>query len=154
MQIFFYRFLATAVFILWSGSVLADDPPASVESFSPYELVGDWQFVNSNSGTKYGGDIRIKVTGLDKSGSMRGTISYDGRQLNDSCGTRGVFNDDPVEAEVVKLRDEYRISFMAKCFRGQSPRLFSWTLVCSGPICSQPTVLPHGKGALTLTEKR
>lgn len=154
MQITFHRIVTTAAFIVWSGAVLADDQPTSVESFSPYELAGDWQFVNSNSGTKYGGDIKVKVNGIDKSGSMRGMISYDGRQLNDSCGTRGVFSDEPVEAEVIKLKDEYRVTFMAKCSRGQSPRLFSWTLACSGAVCSQPTVLPHGRGVLTLTEKR
>jgi hypothetical protein len=154
MTVTFPRLLAVALLALLSLSVFADDQATSLAGFNPYELVGGWQFVNSNSGTKYGGEIKVKVNSLEKSGSMRGTISYDGRQLNDSCGTRGVFSDEPVEAEVIKLRDEYRISFMTKCSRGQSPRLFSWTLVCSGATCSQPTVLPHGKGVLTLTEKR
>ena len=148
------RLFVTGMFVLLPGFVSADDQSASVRDFSPYELVGEWQFVNSRSGTKYGGDVKVKVNGIDKAGSMRGSISYDGRQLNDSCGTRGVFSDEPVDAEVIKSRDEYRISFMAKCARGQSPRLFSWTLVCSGAVCSQPTVLPHGTGVLSLTERR
>lgn len=154
MQRTTHRFLALAGFFLWSVTASATDALPKVESFVPYELVGEWQFVNSNSGAKYGGDIKVKVNSLEKPGSMRAVISYDGRQLNDICGTRGIFSDEPVEAEVVKLQDEYRISFMAKCMRGQSPRLFSWTLVCTGTVCSQPTVLPHGKGVLTLTEKR
>ncbi|MCV2357625.1 hypothetical protein LNV08_01400 [Paucibacter sp. TC2R-5] len=127
---------------------------ADLENFKPYELVGDWIFLNSSSGTKYGGDVAVKIDKLDKLGTMRGMISYDGRQLNDACGTRGVLSDEPVAAEIIKSRDEYRISFMTKCLRGQSPRLFSWTLVCDTASCTQPTVLPHGRGVLTLTEKR
>lgn len=130
------------------------DQPAKLENFSPYELVGNWQFVSSNSGTTYGGDIKVSVGSMDKSGAMRGMISYDGRQLNDACGTRGVFSDEPVDAEIIKSKGGYRISFMAKCLRGQSPRPFNWTLVCEGATCSRPTVEPHGRGALTLTEKR
>lgn len=154
MQRTVHRFLALFGFFLWSVTTSAADPSPKAEGFVPYELVGGWQFVNSNSGAKFGGEIKVKVNSLEKSGSMRAVVSYDGRQLNDSCGTRGIFSDEPVEAEVVKLQDEYRISFMAKCLRGQSPRLFSWTLVCTDAVCSQPTVLPHGKGVLTLTEKR
>ena len=154
MQITLPRISVAASLLLFAASAVADDPPANSENFSPYELVGDWQFMNSNSGTKYGGDIKVRVNRLDKPGTMRGTISYDGRQLNDVCGTRGVFSDEPVEAEIIKSNDEYRISFMAKCLRGQSPRLFSWTLVCESATCSQPTVAPNGRGVLTLTEKR
>lgn len=154
MHTTFRRVLATVPFILATASAVADDQSTKPESFRPYELVGDWQFVNTNSGTKYGGDIKLKVDSMDNSGAMRGVISYDGRQLNDVCGTRGVFSDEPVEAEILKSKDEYRISFMTKCLRGQSPRLVSWTLVCMGAVCSQPTVLQHGKGVLTLTEKR
>lgn len=148
-----FRVLATITFILLAASSVAEEEPNKPEGFSPYELVGGWQFVNSSSGNKYGGDIRVKVNSMDKPGVMRGMISYDGRQLNDVCGTRGVFSDEPVEAEVIKSKGEYSISFRAKCLWGESPRLFSWTLVCEGATCSQPTVLPHGRGALTLTEK-
>ncbi|MEJ8838081.1 hypothetical protein [Ramlibacter sp. AN1133] len=148
------RVLAVVLAFLATAPAVADDQSTKSESFTPYELVGDWQFINTNSGTKFGGDIKIKVDRIDNSGAMRGLISYDGRQMNDVCGTRGVFSDEPVEAEIIKSKDEYRISFMTKCVRGQNPRLFSWTLVCSGAVCSQPTVLPHGKGVLTLTEKR
>jgi hypothetical protein len=85
MQITLHRVLVTASLILSAASALADDPSADSENFSPYELVGDWQFVNSNSGKKYGGDIKVNVDRLDKPGAMRGTISYDCRQLNDVC---------------------------------------------------------------------
>ena len=153
MQTYFSRFLAILMLLPLAVSVGAQESPAKAESFIPYELVGGWQFVN-NGGTKYSGDIKVKINSVDTTGAMRGMISYDGRQTNDVCGTRGVFSDEPVEAEIIKTKDEYKISFMTKCLRGVSPRLASWTLTCEGATCTQQDASTRVTGGKTLVEKR
>ena len=132
----------------------ADEKIQGVDTFKPYKLVGGWKFVNSSTGRNYGGDIEVEVSRVDEKGIMHGRISYDGRQSNDRCGTKPLFTDTPVEAEIVKLNKEYRITFQANCQVGVSPRTFSWTLLCDDDgVCSFPTALPWGNGVTTLTEK-
>lgn len=93
--------------------------------FKPYKLLGDWQFVNTNSGVKFGGGIEVIIESIDQKGVMRGRISYDGRQTNDKCGTKPLFTDTPVEAEINKRESEYNVSFQLNCSAGKSPRVFS-----------------------------
>jgi hypothetical protein len=86
---------------------------------------------------------------------MHGRISYDGRQTNDQCSTKPLFIDTPVEAEIIRVGKDYRISFSVNCLKGSSPRVMSWTLICDeSGTCSQPIVQPWGKGAITLTTQK
>lgn len=154
MKIGLLRPICSLAIFLAPTARSADESTSKIDAFAPYELVGDWHFTNSTSGRKYGGDVKVTIDSIDGAGVMRGKVSYDGRQTNDMCSTRGVFSDDPVPAEIIKADDSYRISFMVNCVKGQSPRLRSWTLVCENGICSRPEVLPHGSGRLALKEKR
>ena len=122
--------------------------------FKPYELVGDWNFVNSNTGVQFKGDVKVMLTSIDASGVMRGKVSYDGRQTNNACSTQGVFSDTPIDIEATKTSNEYRLVFSIKCVSGESPRRRDWTLVCENDVCVRPEVLPHGQGRLALREKR
>lgn len=86
---------------------------------------------------------------------MQGRISYDGRQLNDVCSTVGLLTDKPVETEVIKSGNAYKVAFSVNCARGASPRVFVWALECAADgVCTQPNDSARGKGATTLTEKR
>ncbi len=124
-------------------------------SFQPYQLVGDWNFVNSNTGNKYGGNIEVDVKAMDSKGTMHGLISYDGRQTNDKCGTKPLFTDKPVEAEIVKSANDYRIAFQVNCSNGASPRLITWTLTCDDKgDCTEPEVAAWGRGRKLLREVR
>ena len=143
-------FVATAMF--QPGA--ANEATVKPETFKPFELTGDWYFTNNNSGVRYGGDVKVSIVSIDATGVMRGKVSYDGRQTNDVCSTRGLFSDDPVDAEVIRGANEYKISFNIKCAKGNSPRLRSWTLTCENNVCTRPEVASHGKGLLTLNEKR
>ena len=135
-------------------STFADDKTQAPENFKPYDMVGNWKFVNSNTGANYGGDIEVVINSIDSKGIMHGLISYDGRQTNDQCGTKPLFTDKPVEAELIKSNEDYRVTFQVNCLKGITPRIFSWTLVCSdNGVCSQPIVQPWGKGAIVLTKK-
>lgn len=147
----FVKLLSCILFVLISTPACAEDTSLKPEQFKPYELIGYWQFTNSG-GVKYGGDIKVKIASVDSASVMRGVVSYDGRQTNDKCGTRGISNDEPVDAEIRRVNGQYQVSFTLKCLRGESPRPFNWTLVCEGTTCSQPTVAPNGTGAVTLTE--
>ena len=137
-----------------TGVAVADEKAEQAVPFKPFELVGNWQFTNTDTGVRYDGDIKVAVGSIDTNGAMRGRISYDGRQSNDNCTTKQLFDDTPVDVEVVKANNDYLINFQLKCSRGESPRLFSWTLVCENAVCIQRTVRPHGKGAITLKENR
>jgi hypothetical protein len=123
--------------------------PASA-AFKPFGLVGEWTFVSAESGRRYGGEIKVEVKTIDSVGVMRGSVSYDGRQTNDNCSTRGMFSDEPVDAEITKTNGGYQVSFTVKCSKGESPRLRRWGLTCENAVCTQPEILPHGKGAVTL----
>lgn len=105
-----------------------------------------------NSGRKYSGDVRIDVNTIAANGIMQGKVSLDGRQTNDYCSTRGVFNDDPVEAEIRKTSVGYDVAFMLKCLKGESPRARQWTLTCEGDTCTRPEVAPNGNGMLTVRQ--
>lgn len=134
---------------------LAAQDAGKAADFKPFQLVGEWKFVNLNTGVNYGGAIEIDVNGIDGKGIMKGKISYDGRQTNDKCSTKTLFSDQPVEAEIIKANADYRVTFQVPCATGASPRIFSWTLVCdANGLCSQPTVLPHGKGATFVKERK
>ena len=151
------NFARIACYLIAMSSILpafADDKPQKAEDFRPYKLIGDWKFVNSNSGRNYGGDIEVTITSIDGNGIMRGRISYDGRQTNDQCSTKELFSDKPVEAEIIKTNNEYRITFQVNCSTGISPRVVSWTLVCEQATCSRPDVQPWGKGLMVLRESR
>ena len=148
-----HRNLLRIIIILMTGLCSASysaEPSAQTEPFTPYRLVGGWSFVNSNTGTKYGGDAKVNIDSIGTSGLMHATVSYDGRQTNDICTTRGVFSDKPVEAEVEKTSQGYIVSFNIGCVKGQSPRLRSWTLTCNDGLCTEPEIEPWGKGMLTL----
>lgn len=153
MQLNFVRSLSCILLVLICAPARAQDANLKPEQFMPFELVGVWHFTNSH-GVKYGGDVRVKVASMNDTSVMRGVVSYDGRETNDKCGTRGIATDEPVSAEIRKSNDQYRISFNLKCLSGASPRPFNWILVCEGATCSQSTVAPNGAGAITLTEKR
>ena len=148
-----------AGFALLCGSLtglpsMAQDATQAAE-FKPFQLVGGWEFLNANTGVKYGGAIEIAVNAVDSKGVMKGQISYDGRQTNDKCGTKTLFNDQPVEAEILKANANYRVTFQVPCTKGASPRIFSWTLACDGNgLCSQPTVVAHGRGTTFVKEKK
>ena len=153
------KFLSRVVLVLLatiSAAISsADEKIQGPENFKPYKLVGGWKFVNSNTGANYGGDIELRINSVDDKGIMHGLISYDGRQTNDKCGTKPLFKDTPVEAEIIKSNKEYRITFQVPCPIGTSPKTFSLTFLCSDDgSCSYPTVLPWGKGVTTLTEER
>lgn len=141
--------------MLSAAMCFADDKMQKSEDFKPYKLAGDWKFVNSNTGVKYGGDVEVVINNMDSKGVLHGRISYDGRQTNDKCGTKALFTDKPVEAEIIKTNEGYRVTYEVPCSIGVSPRVFSRSLACTDHgICSQPEVLPWGKGVLSLTEKR
>lgn len=123
------------------------------DEFRPFKLVGDWKFQNARSGVNYRGDIEVSVSSRDPNGVMRGSISYDGRQTNEKCSTRGLVNDTPVPAEIVRSDDTYRITFRVPCSVGESPRDMSWTLTCKGGVCELPIIQPWGKGRTSLTVK-
>ena len=133
---------------------LAGDKAGQAADFRPYKLVGDWQFVSSVTGRHYGGDIEVTITSIDGNGTMRGQISYDGRQTNDQCSTKRLFIDKPAEAEIIKTANDYRVTFQVDCLHGVSPRIISWTLTCKEGACSMPDVLPWGQGAKVLRESR
>jgi len=136
--------------LLGFTSATAADSITPNDAFKPYKLVGGWDFTSASSGRKYSGDVWIEVNALAANGIMQGKVSFDGRQTNDNCSTRGVFNDDPVEAEIRKTSVGYDVSFMLKCLKGESPRSRQWTLTCEGDTCTRPEVLPNGKGMLTV----
>lgn len=138
--------------LLGCTSAIAADPTAANDAFKPFKLVGGWDFTSINSGRKYSGDVRIEVNTFAANGVMQGKVSFDGRQTNDNCSTRGVFNDDPVEADIRKTSVGYDVSFMLKCLKGESPRARQWTLACEGDTCTRPEVLPNGKGMLTVKQ--
>lgn len=146
------RLVGFSLIVMLSAVVSANE--ATSEAFKPYSLVGNWHFTNANTGVKFGGDMKVQINTIDNSGVMRGQLSLDGRQTNDNCGTMGAFSDEPVEVEVTKAKGEYQMSFRLKCSKGESPRTYNWTFACDGVSCVRPTVLPHGKGAATLQEKR
>jgi hypothetical protein len=127
------------------------------QGFKPFKLTGNWKFVNSNTGVNYGGDIEVAIESVDPTGIMHGHISYDGRQTDDQCGTKPLFVDTPVEAEVMKRGNEYRVSYSVKCLKGESPRRRSLTVVCGEDgVCSSPKpfVLAWGTGMTVLKIKR
>jgi len=134
--------------------VLRPGPPPAVSAadFRPYKLVGAWNFTNSNTGARYGGDVAVDIKSMESNGSMRGLLSYDGTQTNDRCSTKTLFSNDPVEAEVQKIDGGYRVWFALKCATGQNQ--FGWTLACKDGVCTLPQVLPHGKGETALREVR
>jgi len=132
----------------------ADDSPQNPDGFKPYKLVGNWQFHSSNSGRDFGGDIEVAIISIDSTGIMHGKISYDGRQTNDQCSTKELFNDKPAEVEIIKTNNDYRITFQVNCKTGVTPRVISWTLRCEEATCSRPEVQAWGKGVTVLTEKR
>jgi hypothetical protein len=148
--------LVTALLLVLAQhqSVFSSETAGQTLPFKPYELVGDWSFTNSNTGVHFKGDVKVMLTSVDSSGVMRGKISYDGRQTNDACSTRGVFSDTPIDVEATKTPNEYRLVFSIKCASGESPRRREWTLVCENDVCTRPLVLPHGQGRLALREKR
>lgn len=143
------------VLIITATKAFSQTSDAGTKSFEPYKLVGDWNFVNSNTGTKYGGDIEVVVKAMEPNGTMHGLISYDGRQTNDKCGTKPLFTDKPVEAEITKSANDYRIAFQVNCSSGISPRLVTWTLTCDDKgDCTQPEVQSWGRGRKLLREVR
>lgn len=133
--------------------VIAQDAASQANAFRPYELVGEWQFTNTN-GVRYRGDIKVAIASADPNGVMRGRVSYDGRQTNDKCTTRPVVTDAPVDAEVVRSDNGYRVTFQLTCLSGESPRPFQWVLGCESGVCTQTTVVPNGRGLITLRENR
>jgi len=154
MTIFFTAIFFILFAVMSIVPTFADDASRTPNDFKPYKLVGNWQFVNSNTGRNYGGDIEVAITSIDGNGTMHGLISYDGRQTNDKCSTKELFADKPVEAEIIKANNDYRVTFQVNCLTGVSPRVISWTLTCAEAICSMPEVLPWGKGAKVLRETR
>lgn len=136
----------------YSSLASAQEQKGSPDQFKPFKMSGEWTFVGSNSGRKYGGNASLDVKEIDGSGKMRGMVSFDGRQTNDNCSTRGVFSDEPVQAEVLKTPSGYLVSFMLNCLKGESPRSRTWELTCASGVCTRPEVLPHGNGVLTLKE--
>lgn len=151
--------LTIATFLSTYAAVFAQDTKTevvtsvSMPTFKPFKLVGDWKFVN-NGGTNYGGEIEIAINSVDSKGIMHGQASYDGRQTNSICGTKLLFNDKPVDAEIIKITEGYQITFEYPCLQGTSPRTKILTLVCdANGVCSMPEILPHGKGMTVLTNK-
>ena len=125
------------------------------QDFKAYKLQGEWTFTNTRTGVNYGGPIEVQVNSIDAKGVMKGQISYDGRQTNDKCTTKALFNDVPVDVEVIKSGTEYRLAYRLNCSVSPSPRDFSMTLSCNAEgVCSQPTERPWGKGLISLREVR
>lgn len=124
------------------------------EAFQPFRLVGEWHFTNSQTGRRFGGPVLVTVDSLEAGGAMRGTVSYDGRQTNDACSTRGLFKDEPVPAEITRTADGYLLSYSIPCARGASPRLRQVQLACGNGLCTRPEVQAWGRGELVLKEER
>ena len=139
-----------AALLACSGIVSAQGQQPSSEVFRPFQMTGEWNFINDESGRKYSGDVILDVQAVDGAGKMRGTVSFDGRQTNDNCSTRGIFSDVPVAADISKITSGYNVTFALKCSKGDSPRTRVWELTCEKGVCTHPEVLPHGKGVLTL----
>lgn len=98
---------AFAVLLLCDPWVASAQGGANADSFNPMQLVGEWKFQNRETGVKYGGEIAIDIVRAGSNGAMQGLLSYDGRQTNDNCSTRGLMSDTPVEAEIVKTQLGY-----------------------------------------------
>ena len=116
------------------------------------KMAGEWTFVSSNTGRKYRGDVRLDVWETNGSGKMQGIVYFDGRQTNDICSTKSIWNPGPAKAYVEKRPTGYYVSFKTNCSVGKSPRLKEWELTCENGVCTRPEVLPHGKGILKLKE--
>lgn len=141
--------------LLCSPAVASAQASSQSEGFKPVKLVGEWQFQNRETGVKYGGEIAIDILRAGSTGAMQGLVSYDGRQTNDKCSTRGLLSDNPAEAEVVKTQLGYQVAFRLKCASGESPRQFKWNLSCgSDGVCSEPTTRPWGTGIISVREKK
>lgn len=138
-----------------SPCVVSAQASAPLESFKAVKLIGEWQFQNRETGVKYGGEITIEILRAASTGAMQGLVSYDGRQTNDKCSTRGLLSDTPAEAEVVNTQSGYQVAFRLKCASGESPRQFKWNLSCgSDGVCSEPTTRPWGTGIIYVREKK
>ena len=151
MNILFTRLLCPGLLLLTCTVVSAQE---SAATFKPYALNGRWQFTNSQTRVTYGGDIKVQTKSINSTGVMRGVISYDGRQTNDNCSTRGVFSDTAVDADLTKTEKGYKISFKLSCVGGESPRAYDWTLLCKANASLQTTALAHGNSEISLTEQR
>jgi len=144
-----------AALITYAPFVASAQAGAQPDGFKPVKLVGEWKFQNRETGVKYGGEIAIDILRAGGNGPMQGLLSYDGRQTNDKCSTRGLLSDTPVEAEIVKTQLGYQISFRLNCASGESPRQFTWNLSCGNDgVCSEPTSRPWGAGTITVGEKK
>ena len=144
---------ATLVLLALAVGLQLQHSPRALASddVKPFQLVGEWTFTNSSTGQRFGGAVLVKALRAE-GGSFRGTVSYDGRQTNDGCSTRGFFSDEPVEAEIVKSQDSYRVFATLNCLRGETPRKHSFTFVCREGVCSQPLANSTGTGAIELRE--
>ena len=146
---------ALAVLLVCSPFVASSQGGVQPASFKPLKLVGEWKFQNRETGVKYGGAIAIDLLNVLANGSIKSLVSYDGRQTNDKCSTRGLIADTPVDAEVVKTPLGYQVTFQLKCSIGESPRPFTWNLSCaSDGVCSEPTTRPWGTGAIAVSETK
>lgn len=126
---------------------------ATPEAFKPYRMVGAWTFRNHNTAQQFGGAIEVSVVSRDADRTLRGLLSWDGRQTNDRCGTRTSAGDKPVEAELMRTENSYQISFRVNCAKGENPRQFNWVLTCDGKgECSERTAQPWGEGSRFLRE--
>jgi hypothetical protein len=141
--------------LLLSPGIASAQGAPHADGFKPVKLVGEWKFQNRETGVKYGGEIAIDILRTGGNGAMQGLLSYDGRQTNDKCSTRGLLSDTPVEAEVVKTQLGYQVTFRLNCASGESPRQFTWNLSCgSDGVCSEPTTRPWGVGIIAVGEKK
>ena len=156
MKTSFASFTSLFIILAITGTkAVSQTDTGANKSFEPYKLVGDWDFINSNTGRKFGGNIEVSIKSMEANGTMHGLISYDGRQTNDNCGTKPLFTDTPVEAEITKSANDYRIAFQVNCSSGISPRLITWTFTCDDKgDCKQPEVLAWGRGRKLLREVR
>lgn len=83
--------------------------------------VGRWDFKNSQTGMKFGGDMKIVLkeklpTPEQDILTYKGKISFDGRETNDKCGTVGSFGGDtPVDVLWEQKGDDVILSYRVPC---------------------------------------
>jgi hypothetical protein len=134
---------------LTSSTVLSQTaPPAALL------LKGEWAFQNTQTKVKYGGPFEVYSISEAAPGRYAVRVSYDGRETNDKCSTRGPLRDTPVEGVLSRSEGGYDLEFKLICPFGQSPRLFQYSLKCDAAgVCMQGTSRPWGEGFVRLVKQ-
>jgi hypothetical protein len=144
--------LVPASFLL--ASTLAGAQSAPEPEFRPSTLAGEWKLEEFQTGIRHSGEVRIELQRREGH-VIQGLVSFDGRQTQYKCGTRGFASDTPVPAEIVKDATGYSVSFELRCTVGAPSRRFLWYLTCRPDgECRETAGFPWGPAVVTVREKK